>query len=97
VAGSSSFFFSPEKSLEASSGWRRLFARGGRWVVVGGGVCTIGHLFGCLIECFVLILNLYIFLKMLRCQLVSGGQKIPPLSHDRMTTTLIILFFFFDE
>jgi hypothetical protein len=44
---------------------------------VGGGVWAGGHLFGCLIGCFVPILNFCIFLEMLRCQLVSGGLKTP--------------------
>jgi hypothetical protein len=53
---------------------------GGWWVaalVVIGSVWVGGHLFGCLIWCFVLILSLCIFLKMLRCQLVSSKQKNP--------------------
>jgi hypothetical protein len=52
-------------------------------VVVGG------TLFGCLIGCFVLILSFCISLKMLRCQLVSDGQKIPPLCHDRIVVALL--------
>jgi hypothetical protein len=63
-----------------------------RWVV-GGSIWAGGPLFGCLIGCFVLILGLCIFLKMLRCQLVSGGQKTPPLCNDRIATALIFKFF----
>jgi hypothetical protein len=59
--------FLPEKSSEVDGGWRHL-----------SGV----PLFGCLIECLVLILNLYIFLEILRCQLVSDEQKTIPLYHD---------------
>ena len=42
--------------------------RGRRWVA------AFGQVF-CLIGCFVFILNLCIFLEMLKCQLVNGGQK----------------------
>ena len=61
-------------------GWLRL----GRW-----------SLFGCLIGYFVLILSLCIFLKMLRCQLVSCRQKSPPLCTNRIVAALfgyIVLF-----
>jgi hypothetical protein len=43
----------------------------------------------CLIKCFVFILNLRIFLEMLRCQLVNDGQKTPLLCHDRIVAALI--------
>ena len=71
------FFFSssPEKSLERA---------------VGGGVWVVSHLFGWLISigCFDFILNLYIFLKMLRRQLIIGRQKTPHFCHDRIATAL---------
>jgi hypothetical protein len=51
---------------------------------------TGGLLFGYLIGCFVLILSFYIFLKMLRCQLVSGGQKTHHLCHDRIVAALLV-------
>ena len=53
------------------------------------GVWAGSLLFGCLIGCFVLILSLCIFLEMMRCQLVSGGQKILPLCNDCIATALI--------
>jgi hypothetical protein len=42
----------------------------------------------CLIGCFVFILNLCIFLEMLRCRLVNGGQKTTPLCHDHIVASL---------
>ena len=51
--------------------------------------------FGCLIGCLVLILSFFIFLKILKCQLVSGKQKIPPLYHDRIVTVLINKYYLF--
>jgi hypothetical protein len=48
----------------------------------------------CLIGCFVFILNLCIFLEMLRSQLVSGGQKTPPLCHDRIVAALFVEWLF---
>jgi hypothetical protein len=45
-------------------------------VATGGGIWAGSPLFGCLIGCFVLILNLCVFLEMMRCQVMSGGQKI---------------------
>jgi hypothetical protein len=53
---------------------------------VGGG--SFIWLVDLLIVCFDFILNLCIFLKMLRCQLMSGGQKTPPFCHDHMATAL---------
>jgi hypothetical protein len=41
-----------------------------------------------LIGCFDFILDLCIFLKMVRCQFMSGGQKTPPFCHDRMAPAL---------
>ena len=49
---------------------------------VGGG--SFIWLVDLLIGCFDFILNLCIFLKMLRCQLMNGGQKTPSFCHDRM-------------
>jgi hypothetical protein len=40
---------------------------------------------------FFFILNLCIFLEMLRCQLVNGGQKTSPLCHDRIVAAIIYL------
>jgi hypothetical protein len=45
--------------------------------LAAGSTIAGGPLFGCLIGCFVLILGFCIFLEMLRCQLVSDGQKTP--------------------
>jgi hypothetical protein len=41
-----------------------------------------------LIGCFDFILDLCIFLKMVRCQFMSGGQKTSHLCHDRMAAAL---------
>jgi hypothetical protein len=64
--------------------------------VVGGGIRSpeVGGgsfiwLVDLLIGCFDFILNLCIFLKMLKCQLMNGGQKTPPFCHDRMAAALI--------
>jgi hypothetical protein len=46
-----------------------------------------------MIGCFDFILNLCVFLKRMRCQLVTGGQKTPPFCHDRMAATLFWLFY----
>jgi hypothetical protein len=48
---------------------------------VGDSAWAGDPLFGCLIKCFIFILNLYIFLKMLKYQLMSNGLKIPHLCH----------------
>jgi hypothetical protein len=75
---------------------RRKWAVGGgicspEWVVGGGiWVHLVAYL---LIWCFDLILNLCIFLKRLMCQFMSGGQKAPPLCHDRMATTFKVKCF----
>jgi hypothetical protein len=68
-----------------------------RWTV-GGSICSLEvgsgsfiWLVDLLIGCFDFILNLCIFLKMLKCQLTSGGQKTPPFCHDRMATALILV------
>jgi hypothetical protein len=53
---------------------------------VGGG--SFIWLVDLLIEYFDFILNLCIFFKMLRCQLISGGQKISAFCHDHMAATL---------
>ena len=63
---------------------------------VGGGVCSpkVGggwRWWRLGTGCFDSILNLYIFFKSLRCQLMSGEQKTPPLCHDRMATALFII------
>jgi hypothetical protein len=41
-----------------------------------------------LMGCFDFILDWCIFLKMVRCQFMSGGQKTPHLCHDRMAAAL---------
>ena len=41
-----------------------------------------------LIGCFIFILSFCIFLKIMRCQLVVGGQKSLPLHHDHMAASL---------
>jgi hypothetical protein len=62
---------------------------------VGGGVHSpkVGNgsfiwLVDLLIGCFDFILNLCIFLKMLMCQLMNGGQKTPPFCHDHVAAAL---------
>ena len=59
---------------------------GRQWVAASGRVF-------CLIRCFVFILNLCIFLEMLRCQLMNGGQKTPPLCHDHIVAALYNISF----
>jgi hypothetical protein len=59
---------------------------GGRWwrpsPKVGSGLFI--WLLNFLIKCFDFIFNLCIFLKLLRCQSLNGGQKNPLFCHDRM-------------
>jgi hypothetical protein len=64
-----------------------------RWAAKGGGWRrpspeSRGGLFiwwlDLLIGCFDFIFSLCIFLKLLRCQLMNGGQKSPPFCHDWM-------------
>jgi hypothetical protein len=90
VAGSIFFFFfffwvavgSPEKSPEVGGGWWRPSPE------VGGGLFI--WLLDLLIGYFDFIFNLYIFLKLLRCQLMNSGQKTPPFCHDHMIATPIL-------
>jgi hypothetical protein len=67
-------------------------AGGGRWrrpsPEVGSGLFI--WLLNFLIECFDFIFNLCIFLKLLRCQSLNGGQKSPPFCHDRMAAAPIL-------
>jgi hypothetical protein len=42
--------------------------------------------------CFGFILNLCNFLKMLRCQLIIGGQKSPFFCHNRMVDALHVFY-----
>jgi hypothetical protein len=60
-------------------------------VVVGGGIWAGSPLFGCLIVCFVYILCLCVFLKILRCQLMSSGQNTSNFCHNRITTDVAVL------
>jgi hypothetical protein len=54
---------------------------------MGGGVWA-----GVLLDwVFVFILNLCIFLEILRCQLVSSRQKTPLLCHDRIVAALFYM------
>jgi hypothetical protein len=59
---------------------------------VGGGFFWLPDL---LIGCFDFILDLCIFLKMVRCQFMSGGQKTPLLHPIRMATALFAFSLFF--
>jgi hypothetical protein len=52
---------------------------------VGGGFFWLPDL---LIGCFDFILDLCIFLKMVRCQFMSGGQKTPLLHPIQMAAAL---------
>jgi hypothetical protein len=83
VAGSIFFFFfvhwKSHQRWVVGGGWRRPFAEGGQWVF---------YLVDLLIGCFDFILNLCIFLKMLRCQLMNGGQKTPHFCHDHVAAAL---------
>jgi hypothetical protein len=63
-------------------------------VAAGGGVWARSPLFGCLIRCFVLILNLCVFFEMMRCQVVSGGQKITHLCNYRITAALYVIYLY---
>jgi hypothetical protein len=86
VARSIFFFFSPE-------GRRRWAAGGGGWrrpspeVDIGLFIWLLNFL----IECFDFIFNLCIFLKLLRCQSLNGGQKNPSFYHDRMAAAPIYI------
>jgi hypothetical protein len=81
VAGSLSFFV------------RRKSGRRGLWVaalaVSGGRVWAMSFIW-LLIGCFIFILSFCIFVKIMRCQLVIGGQKSLLLRHDRMAASLIL-------
>jgi hypothetical protein len=75
------FFFFAARNVAGGGRWvAALFAGGGRWVI---------HLVAWLIRCFDFILNLCIFLKMVRRQHMNGGQKTPPFCHDRMAAALM--------
>ena len=76
MAGSIFFFCSLE------SRWRWAVGGGVHSPEVGGR--SFIWLVDLLIECFDFILNLCIFLKMLKCQLMNGRQKTYPFCHDRM-------------
>jgi hypothetical protein len=78
------FFFSAGKVTEGGSGWRLPSPE------VCGGLFI--WLFDLLVECFDFIFYLCIFLKLLRCQLMNGGQKTPPFCHDRMTAAPILIY-----
>jgi hypothetical protein len=71
-----------------------LFAGCEWWVAAGGGIWAGSPLFGCLIGCFVLILNLCVFLEMMRCQVMSGGQKITHLCNYRITAALYVIYLY---
>jgi hypothetical protein len=73
VAGSFFFFFFLGSSEKSSE------------MAVGGGVWALGVLIGC----FIFILSFCIFLEIMRCQLMDGGQKSLPLRHDCMAAPLI--------
>jgi hypothetical protein len=60
-----------------------LLAGGGRWIFLVAGFLLVG--------CFNFILDWCIFLKIVRCQLMNGGQKTPLLHPIRMAAALIIL------
>jgi hypothetical protein len=67
-----------------------LLAGGGRWaaaLLAGGGFFWLLDL---LIGCFNFILDLCIFLKIVRCQLMNGGQKTPLLHPIRMAAALVL-------
>jgi hypothetical protein len=51
-------------------------------------VAASGTWFDCLIGCFVLILSFCIFLELLMCHLVIGGQKAHDLCNDCITAPL---------
>jgi hypothetical protein len=69
---------------------RRWAANGGGWQrlspEVGGGFFI--WWLDLLIWCIDFIFSLCIFLKLLKCQLMNGGQKSPPFCHDRMAAAL---------
>jgi hypothetical protein len=56
-----------------------------RWALGDGGWRHLGT------GCFDFILNLCIFLKRFRCQLISNEQKTLPLCHDHMAVALLYM------
>jgi hypothetical protein len=65
---------------------------GGQWVAalaVGGGIWRrLGWIFIWMVGCFIFILSFCIFVKMLMCHLVIGGQKTHCFCNDRIAAPL---------